>query len=235
MIKQFKLISKKQLTYNVFELVFSAHDILNFKAWEFITFILDNIGWRAYSILKCNWNKITLIIKKREIIEGWRWGSKYICEMEVGDILKWIWPAWNFILKENSNDKLFIWTWTWFVPLYSMINYWLDKLDCNFFFLFWVRKTEDLFYLDELIKLSEKYINFNFQIYISREKDLLDIELKYNNMCINSWYTTNYLVSDNVKKYKEVYICWAHDMINSTLEKLSKIWFLEKNIFFEKY
>jgi hypothetical protein len=51
--------------------------------WQFITFILPKIWWRAYSILKLKWKEITLIIKKRELDEWGRWWSKYICEKDI--------------------------------------------------------------------------------------------------------------------------------------------------------
>jgi hypothetical protein len=36
-----------------------------------------------------------------------------------------------------------------------------------------------LFYLEELKKIKKENINFDFAIYISREKDILDFELEH--------------------------------------------------------
>jgi len=236
MIQQFKLIDKKNLTHNVFEMVFEWEKNLEMKPGQFITFLLDWLGWRAYSILKIDWNKIVLIIKKRELEDWWRGWSKLICELNIWDSLKWVWPAWHFTLKENNNNKLFIWTGTWLVPLYNMIISELKKNKWNkIFFIFWVRQQEDVFYIEKLEKLKEIYLNFNFYIYISRVKDLHEFELKYPNDTINSWYTTNYLTKKNIKDYDEVYICWAPTMIESSVEKLKKLNFNQGNIYFEKY
>ena len=236
-LKIFELTSKKNLTKDVYEMGFKSDWLSDMKSWQFITFLLDKIWWRAYSILKINANSIVLIIKKRKLNDGWRWGSKLICELKIWDTLKWVWPAGHFLLQETSKNKLFIWTWTGFVPLYNMITWALrQNLDCNLQLIFWVRMREDVFYLEELEKIKAKNPNFNFQIYISREKDLHEYELKHPGDEIFSWYTTNFLTKKNIKNYEEIYICWAPAMIDSTVEKLEKLGFKDReNIFYEKY
>jgi len=236
MFKEFKIISKKEIAPLIYEMIFETKENYSIIPGQFITFILPKIGWRAYSILKQEWNHTTLIIKKRELDAWWRWWSKYICEREVWESLNWVWPAGHFTLKENNKNKLFIWTGTGFVPLYNMITAALDKkLDCKLFFTFWVRTRKDVFYLEELKKLKKQNSNFDFAIYISREKDILDFELEHIDTRIYSGYTTNYLTPYNIKDCEEVYICWAPEMIHATEEKLEKIGFEKEKIFFEKY
>lgn len=236
MIQNLKLIEKKNLTQNVFEMAFKWEKELSMISWQFITFLLDWLGWRAYSILRVEWDMIILIIKKREINEWWRWWSKFICELNIWESLKGVWPAGHFKLKQNTNNKLFIWTGTWLVPLYNMINYELITNNENkVLFIFWVREQEDIFYIKELKELKLKYNNFDYEIYISRVKDLHGFKLEYQCNNINSWYTTNYLTKNNIKDFQEVYICWAPTMIESSVEKLKKLDFNEDNIYFEKY
>ncbi len=235
MIQQFKLIEKINLTNNVFEMVFEWEKELNMLPWQFVTFLIDKIWGRAYSILRLEWKKIILIIKKRELEEWGRWWSKLICELNIWDKLKWVWPAWHFKLKNNNSNKLFIWTWTWLVPLFNMFKYELENNSTNIQFIFWVREKEDIFYISELNKLKQEYSNFDYHIYISRVKDLHDFKLNNVNNKINSWYTTNFLTKENIKDYTEAYICWAPTMIESSVEKLKKLNFNEEDIYFEKY
>jgi len=224
-IQNFKLINKKKLTYNIYELVFNAENRFNFKAWQFITFIIPVWG-RAYSILEENWNEFKLIIKKRESEEWWRWWSKYLCELGIWAIIKWVWPAGHFTLKENDKNKLFLWTGTWFVPLYNQIIYWLkNNFNCNFKIIFWARTKDDLFYIEELENLKSKYNNFDFEIYLSREK--ID--------WINNWYITDFINKNTKKYFEEIYICWAPGMIDNAIEILEKNWIEKNNIFTEKY
>jgi NAD(P)H-flavin reductase len=207
-------------------MVFETEDKLSMETWQFITFLLDKIWWRTYSILEIVENKIILIIKKWELENGGRWGSKLICELNIWDILKWVWPAWNFTLKENNKNKLFLWTWTWFVPLYNQIIWWLDKdLNCKFKLIFWARKKQDLFYIEKLKKLKEKYQLFDFEVYLSRE----------DSKEYNKWYTTNFLTDSNIKEFKEFYICWAPGVIESSTTKLNNLGIKKENIFTEKY
>lgn len=237
MIQKFKLIEKKNLTHNVYEMVFESEDEIVMKPGQFVTFLLDKIWWRAYSILKLDWKKITLIIKKREQEDWWRWWSKFICELNIWDELRWVWPAGHFLLRENTDNKLFIWTWVWLVPIYNMINYSLNKYpNTKIKFVFWVREEKDTFYINELKNIKEKYPNFDYDIYISRVKDLYKFQNLFPSVKIHSWYTTNNLIKENTKNYKEAYICWAPSVIKSSVEKLEELWFKEdENIFYEKF
>jgi NAD(P)H-flavin reductase len=210
-------------------LVFESDDKIfkkNFKHWQFVTFILDEIWGRAYSILDfLEDNKFILIIKKWEEKDGGRWGSKYICKRELWDVLKWVWPSGHFLLQENSKNKLFLATWTGLVPLYNQIVGSLEKNNIEkIMLIFWVRKKEDLFYLEKLENLKKQNKNFDYKIYLSRE------ESEYE-----KWYITDFLDKNNIKNFEEFYICWTPNMIDSSAEKLTKLWIKRENIYFEKY
>lgn len=229
-IQNFKLVEKIKLTHEIYELVFEWEHEIEFVSGQFITLLVPIIGWRAYSILETKGKKITLIIKKREIESWWRWGSKLICELEIGEGLKWVGPAWHFLLKENNNNKLFIWTWTWFVPLYSQITSAIKKwIDWNLMFIFWMRNKNDLFYIEKLEELKQSNSNFDYKIYLSKN---LDDEIENN---IYKWYVTDYLINENIKKFKDFYICWIPVMIKSSKEILEKSWINKNNIFTEEY
>lgn len=226
MIQNFKLTNKIQLTPDIFELTYECEKEINMLPGQFITFILPWIWWRAYSILELKWKEIVLIIKKwtKEMLgRGW---SIMLCDANIWDSFNWVWPAGHFTLKEKDNNKLFLWTWTGFVPLYNQINSALEKnLNSNITFIFWVREVKWVFYLKQLEKLKEKYSNFNYEIYVSREKSL---SYKY-------WYNTDYLTKEITDKYDEYYICWAPWMIESAINTLEKLWVNNEVVFYEKY
>lgn len=226
MIQNFKLIQKINLTDNVYELKFEGDNEIDLKPGQFVTFLLDKIGGRAYSVLKKEWKNVILLIKKWELDEWGRGGSKYICEQELWASLRWVWPAGHFTLKENNKNKMFIWTGTWLVPLYNQIIWALDsKLDTKLKLIFGLREVKDIFYTEELSTLKENNSNFDYEIYLSRA------ELKWT----KKWYVTDSLNSDIVSIYEEFYICWMPSMIDSTIEKLKSLWVDEANIFSEKY
>lgn len=226
MIQNFKLINKKNLTNNVFELKFEWEKELEIKPGQFITFLLDKIWWRAYSILKIEWVNVILMIKKWELDEWGRGWSKYICDLNVWDKLRWVWPAWHFVLQESNKNKMFIWTGTWLVPLYNQIIWAIDKkLDAKLKLIFWLREIKDIFYTNELNSLKENNPNFDYDIYLSRA------EYEWT----KKWYVTDYLTSENVSEYEEFYICGMPSMIDSTIEKLKSLWVNENSIYYEKY
>lgn len=225
MIQNFKLINKKNLTSNIYELDFESDNNFTFKPGQFITFLIPIWG-RAYSILEENWKIIRLIIKKRELDEGGRWWSKYLCELELWTSIRWVGPAWHFTLKETEKNKLFLWTGTWFVPLFNQITYWLkNKLNCDFKLIFWARTNDDLFYINELNNLKKEYSNFDFEVYLSREEIIW----------YKKWYITDFLNYETKNSFSEVYICGTPSMIDSSIDILIEKWFEKENIFTEKY
>ena len=224
-IQKYFLKNKKNLTKNVYELEFEWENEINVIPWQFITFMIEWIWARAYSILEKDWKNLKFIIKKIELEEWWRWWSKYLCEMEVWAELKGIWASWNFVFRENNLNKVFFATWTWFVPIFFQIKNALQKgFSWKIKFVFWVRFEKDLFYLEELENLKNIYKNFDFTIYLSREESKIH----------KNWY-----ISDEIKylknDFEEAYICWNPEVVNSVKKILLKNDFDERNIFDEKY
>lgn len=221
--KTFLLTKKKKLTQDIFELSFKINEIILFNPWQFVTFIIEWIWWRAYSILDYKNSEITLIIKR---LENWRWWSKFICDLEIWKVLSWVWPTWHFVLQNNTKNKLFLWTGTWFVPLYNMIVNWLKKDFYNqtkFKLIFWTKTLDDLFYIEQLKTLKNKYDNFDLEIYLSREDSK---EFK-------RWYITDSLNKKNIEIFWEFYLCWINSMIDSSIEILEKMNIKKENIFTE--
>lgn len=224
LMQKYILKNIKKLTLDVFELDFEWENELKIIPWQFITFMIDWIWARAYSILEKDWKNLKFIIKKIELEEWWRWWSKYLCEMEVWAELKWIWASGNFVLKQNNLNKLFLWTGTGFVPLFAQIK---DLIENDFSwkikFVFWVREAKDLFHLDEIQKLKNISKNFDFVVYLSQEE----------NQSFKKWYILEEI--KNSKEFEEAYICWSPKMVDDAKKELLKNWFDEKNIFEEKY
>lgn len=225
-LQKFELVEKIKLTHDIYGLVFLWEKELIFRNGQFITFLLNWIWWRAYSILKADWKEMTLIVKKREKENGGRWGSKMICELEIWDKLNWVWPAGHFLVNEIENNKLFLWTWTGFVPLFNQINWLLNNwFNSKLMLIFWVRTNDDLFYIDELKNLKNNYSNFNFKIYLSRW-DWIEFE---------KWYITDYLTQENLVNFQEYYICWIPSMIKTAKEILLNNWVEKDFVFTEEY
>jgi len=226
MMKVFEITKKINLTDDVFEIHYKASESFKIKPGQFITFILPEIGGRAYSVLEQNEDKTILIIKRVKKENWWRGWSIALCDAEVWDKFNWVGPVGHFVLKEQDNNKLFLWTWTGLVPLYNQIVAWLERWDkSEYTLIFGVRTQKDIFYRENFEKLSKKYSNFKYQIYLSRE----EVELT------NKGYITEYLTKDNLQNIYETYICGAPAMVDSVIKILDNSEVKKENIYFEKF
>lgn len=225
---QAKLVKKISLTHDVFELHYELSEEKQMKPGQFLTFILPGIGGRSYSVLELVWNRAVLIIKKWPAETGWRGWSTALCDAEIWDVFKCVWPVGHFVLQENIWNKLFIGTGTGLVPLYNMILEWLKKKSwekCQL--VFWVRYLTDMFYKENFEKLKTQYPDtFYYHLVVSRDE---------SEWIIKKWYVTDFLSEKVVSQYGEYYLCGAPAMIESCQEKLSWLWIENENIYFEKY
>lgn len=221
--KSLKLSKKSKLTHDVYELIFVSTEILDCIPGQFITFILSSWLRRAYSVSYSNWRNFEFIIKR---LEEWRWWSKELCDLEIWETLPYIWPVGHFVLKNNPKSKLFIGTGTWFAPLYfQLISALENSIWSRLHFVFWIRKTEDIFYEDILKKLKTIYTNFSYDLYLSREDTFV----------YKKWYVTDFLLPSNIAKFEEFYMCGSPQMIWDSRKKLEDYWVDKDNIFFEQY
>lgn len=223
-----KLVSKIALTNDVFELHYEFAEKRDFIAGQFMTFILPWVWGRSYSILEMKWNKAILVIKRWSQENGGRGGSIVLCDSNLWDEFKCVWPVWHFVLTDKKVSRLFIGTGTGLVPLYSQILEWLkNNTDKKYQLVFWVRHIKDLFYIEKFESLKTEYPdNFYYHLVVSRD------EAKW---MIHSWYVTDFITENSLQSFEEFYLCWAPAMIESTQEKLLQLWVSEENIFFEKY
>lgn len=220
----FTLLSKKNLTSDVFELIYEVENDFDIVPWQFCTFMLPKTWFaRAYSVLYKEWKKIYFIIKR---LENGRWGSKEICDYEVWVVLRWVWPTGHFIDSKKDVSKLYIGTGTGMVPLYflakSLLEKWFQK---NIKIILWNREEKDLYYIWEFQSMKEQYPNFDFEVYLSREEVIW----------YNTWYVGDFLTPENREKFSEYYLCWNPNMVDEVEKKLSDGWVEKENIFREKY
>ena len=225
---QITLEKKTALTEDVFELHYKLPEVMTMLPGQFFTFILPGIWGRSYSALEIRWDIAVLVIKRWSESDGGRGWSVLLCDAEIWDEFKAVGPAWHFILQENTDNKLFLWTGTWLVPLYNQILEGLKKKTGEKYQLvFGVRHMSDMFYTQEFEKLKEQYPDtFYYHLVVSRD------EWEW---MIKKGYVTDFLSQKIVAEYKEFYICWAPAMIEWCQQKLWELWVSEEKILFEKY
>lgn len=209
-----QVVSTNMLTEDVLELSINLNTNVKVLKGQYAILILKDFDWefsRAYSIVDSKNNILTFWIK---LSETWRWW-RTLKNVKLWDTIKVKWIYGEFVLKNTTNPKVFIATWTWLSPIMNMIS---EKLQSNDNYLFfWAQMEKDLFYLDKINQVE----NLSVNIYISREKTE-----KYNNWRID---LTSFVFAPET----EFYICWNPWVVSSTKEFLINAWY--KNIYIEKF
>jgi ferredoxin-NADP reductase len=136
----FTLIANKQLTHDVYELVYSCPELTKEtpKPGQYVMFQLAPGLNRAYSLASYSHESVnisfkdsntptlrhsdtptfTLIIKR--VTDGR--GSPMICDAEVGTVFSGMIPLGHFTLQDTPVSKCFIGTGTGFAPLYYQMT-----------------------------------------------------------------------------------------------------------------
>ncbi len=226
------LIEKKQLTHDVFELVYSCPDMIQEPpiAGQYVMFQLSPWLNRAYSIAIIDMMTFTLIIKR---IPDGRW-SPIICDAEIGTIFQAIIPLWHFILRDTPRSKCFIGTGTGFAPLYCQMlaASRSDNKPNTLSFIFWVRNFSDSFYEMTIEDIGSYFSQFEYIQYFSREHSF---ESRNTNHEVRNGYVTDWITEENMRNFGEYYLCGSPAMVKWAREKLENLGIKKEDIFWEQF
>jgi CDP-4-dehydro-6-deoxyglucose reductase len=158
-----KLISKKMLTADVFEMKLESSLPFTFLPGQFVSILVPGAGpggrdlRRAYSIasspeLMPSDNVFELCVK---LVEGGP-GTNYLNNLQIGESFKGHVPFGDFVYKTPANKHvIFIATGTGIAPFRSMVlsKVFNDHKPLSAKILFGARDANDLFYGDEMVPL----------------------------------------------------------------------------------
>ncbi len=212
---EFEVTDIKMLTHDVMELSIYSIVWLRVIPWQFAKFVMHDKDWefsRSYSVVSYEESTLKFWIK---IVPGWRWW-KYLSSLKVWNKLIIDWIYWDFTIKDTTNTKVFIATWTWLSPIMNMARH--AKKSKNIL-LFWVKNEWDVFYESEL----KEIINLDTKIYLS--------EPTKENKSYIKWRLT--LSNMDFDMNTEFYICWTPPMVSAVSKELIDRWF--QNVYFEKF
>lgn len=223
------LAEKKQLTHDVYELIYTSTNTPSIIPGHFLLCETDPANpklRRSYSISNFQeWN-IHFIIK---VLLNGKGGSRAICHQEIGHIMQVWWPMGTFVLPTLATEKLiFIGTGTGFAPLYFQAKHILESSpNTSLHFIFGVREERDLFYREIFWEWSNKYPNFSYQFCISQGDGTIYFR----------WRVTEYLRNTQgiIDKETLYSICGSPAMVQDVREILSVSGIEKDNIFFEQY
>src|SRR3989338_3810375 len=223
-----KIRAKKQLTPDIFECQFEKPAGFEFLAGQFVQFLIDCEGKTkllAYSISSIPSDDfIEFCIKIHD--DGV--GCQYVLKMTENDVLDFQGPRGLFVHKENHTALSFVATGTGIAPIFGIIRDELENKNNSgeLKLLFGVRSEEDLFWIDRLKALKEKYINFSYEIALSQAKP------------DGGWGGLRGRVTEHILHHlvsHKFYICGSAAMIKDVREILIKNGVEAKAIHFEVF
>lgn len=223
------LFSKRKLTHDVYELIYSCDNTAECKPGQFLMCETDENHpklRRAYSVSDYSRGNFHFIIK--EIANGGG-GSQAICQQIIGHTMRVWWPHGHFVLPEIAAEKItFIGTWTGFAPLYFQAKSILaNNNESSIDFIFGVRSTRDLLYQDIISEWSKKYPHFVSHFCLSQ-----DHETEYYRGRVTGYISENIVCAEPYTIYS---ICWSPSMVKEVRELLAERGVPKERIFFEQY
>jgi ferredoxin-NADP reductase len=208
----------------------------------------EGVGIRQYSIASPSLitNAIDLLI---QLVPGGL-ASSYLGDLKIGDTCLFQGPAGVFTLQKTPKPKIFVATGTGIAPLRSMLTTtFFDKLPTQSpLYLFWgLRKSSDVYYLEEFRSLAETYKNFAFRICLSKEENAVSLDAQCFGFGRVDKHLANFL--DPRDKYFlsdkqtlqtfhnqfEYYVCGGDKIVESLRNLIMNLGVDKKNIFFEKF
>ena len=166
-------LSNRVIARDIYEFRLQKPEGFSFKAGQFVLFdvpLVENpldIQTRAFSIASAPLEQDLLFVAKMK--EGGR-ASRWIAEVvREGAPVTFQGPFGAFVLHpENTKDYAMICTSTGIAPFRSQLMESLGTGDCRRMdLLLGVRSQEDLFWVEELQKLSQQYESFSLHIALS--------------------------------------------------------------------
>lgn len=194
------IISAKQLTADVIELILLPETPIASKPGQFVTLGMQDSEWefhRSYSIVENRDGRITLAIKLKKDGRG----SKAILLLNVWEKIKIAWAYGKFLLQDTNTLCVGIATGTGLSPIIAF----LASAPLRKKILYIGAQTEkDLFYIDKLARIP----NLEIHVYLSRENNP-----KYENGRVNV-HTFTYPADT------EFYICGNPALISESEQVL---------------
>lgn len=197
-----------------------------FTPGQFVSMKVDVEKYRAYSMCSDSKNirEFSLIISARHL----GLGSSYARLLKQGDLVEFIGPSGNFMLKNSYSSEIYFFaTGCGIAPFISML-YKLRDDSCNSKIRLYhgIRYKDELLFLNTLENFKNTLVDFSYHIFVSGDKEIG----KFNEGRITS-VLDNTAINNNA----HYYLCGNPFMIEDVKKRLILNSVSEKNIFFEGF
>lgn len=214
-------------------------DSFDFQAGQFVTMDLP-IGekrrdrWRSYSIANApdGTNVLEFCIV---YLEGGRGTTWFFENVEVGASIKFKGPAGTFVLPEVvETDLVFVCTGTGVAPFRSMIgDICRRRKSCKgIHLIFGTRYAEGILYQKEFEKLLGELPGFQFDVALSREKNLPEAPFNLHRGYVHPIYLEKYTEPTPTRQF---YLCGWTEMVDEARTNLEHLGYDRSQVKFELY
>lgn len=227
---KYYLTENQKFLYIKLELI--EPDRISYLAGQYVSVLVGEQGERrSYSIASLSDDNHGFHLLA-EIIEGGK-GSTFWQKIEPGTEVEVLAPLGRFIVQEESraNKLLFVATGSGIVPIWSMINDLLiNKRDKRPIRLHWgMREENDLFWMDNLERLTEEHPNFVFDIVLSKPREDWELCSGHVQDCLGRDFG-----GDGLEEW-EGYVCGNPQMVEQVSELLKNLKMPAEQIYHEKF
>ncbi len=228
-----EVVALEGLTYDIklLKLKLLSPETIDFKPGQFVQILVPGYEeFRAYSIASPPSQKDTVEYNIRYQDKGMC--TTYIHKaLERGDRVKLTGPYGDFYLREDSDrDIICIGGGAGMAPIRSMVYHLKEQgMPRKIHFYFGARTKKDLFYVQDMRNIEEKYANFKFFVALSEP---------YQE---NDWEGETGFITDVVEKYEsslenaEGYLCGPPPMLDAAMNVLIEKGMPEEQILLDKF
>jgi ferredoxin-NADP reductase len=189
---------------------------------------------RAYSIASPPRGDNTFDLCLNRVDEGFM--SNFLCDREVGEIIRLHGPHGLFVLKPEVEDVIFVATGTGIAPFRGMAQHLFGwerggqqhHMGRNIWLVYGTRYPADIYYQEEFERLAAENPNFHYISTLSRAPE--------------SWTGNRGYVQEYVRKIvgqrkdMHVYICGLNEMVSSVRALLiEELGWEKKRVIYERY
>jgi ferredoxin-NADP reductase len=220
-----------------FEFTVNGLDQFNFIPGQFLSLLAQKEGreiTRAYSIASAPRPGAQFDLCLNRVQDGFF--SNLLCDMTVGETIRFHGPHGLFTLRNPLKDSIFICTGTGVAPIRGFVQWLFEDPSRAHGHEFWLvygsRHQESIYYRDEFEQVAARNPNFHYLITLSRGGE--------------AWTGLQGYVQDHVQKIVEAfppekrndlqaYICGLNNMIKANRAMLMELGMDRKSVIYERY
>lgn len=208
-------------------------DRIEYIAGQYVSIKINQSGERrSYSIVSTPDDNHGVHLLAEMVQDGK--GSEYLRNAEPGEVVEILGPLGKFVLSQKKENKiLFVAMGSGIVPIYAMIcDLLLNKSESREIRLHWgMRSEEDLFFVNNLERLSENHSNFVFDIVLSKPSLNWDLCVGHVQDCLRRDFPLN---TGGLSGW-EAYVCGNPVRVGEVCHEVELLGIDKDDIYHEKF